>query len=565
MNHIRTIDGTHSTRPVPRGYSTAMVIACLMALANAHRAGAAGYICAEGGGGLAKGVWADGVFQWMIEHGGERRVVVIGYHEEPDASVERVFMRNGAASVKHLVVPDRETADEQATHDALMDADIVWIRGGDQSKYVKNWRRTQTELAIRAVYNRGGVIGGTSAGAAVLGEVIYDAFRGSLRSEAALRNAYDGVLTLSIDFLSLTPGVLFDTHFTERGRLPRLAVMLARRYEDAQQDLVGVGLDYRTALCVHPDLTAEVRGEGTVTFIHRTHRSQQFIQRHRPPAVTDLAYAQLTNGYVYDLKSRRIVRRPGSPTVAIADGTNGNSSDVSGRRFTPCRIDGSAADHEQLGAWSINDRDDKSALFNGSLTLEAGLSRLPGTVVVNRLWDEGRHIENGFGGAQWALFENGDALAVLLASEHRVEASHGGVLHVRAVTPDAPSAVIIDSMNGPGARHEIDGASRAAASSRKAAVIEQARLHILKPDAYYNAALRVPLLARPRLDLNADGRVDGGDFAELAGLISGAAAASWQLEAADMNRDRRIDAADIDAYVEAVLASEPLPYVNLLD
>ena len=543
----------------------AITIACLLALTTAHRVDAAGYICAEGGGGLAKGVWADGVFQWMIEHGGERRVVVIGYHEEPDASVERVFMRNDAASVTHLVVPDRETADAQATHDAIMNADIVWMRGGDQSKYVKHWRRTKTEQAIRAVYDRGGVIGGTSAGAAVLGEVIYDAFRGSLRSEAALRNAYDGVLTLSIDFLNLTPGVLFDTHFTERGRLPRLAVMLARRYEDAQQDLVGIGLDYRTALCVRPDLTAEVRGEGTVTFIHRTDQSQQLIQRNRPPAVTSVAYTQLTNGYVYDLKSRRIVGRPGSTTAAVADGTNGHLPKASARRFTPCHIDGSRADHERLGSWRIDDGDDRAALFNGSLKLEPGLSRLPGTIVINRLWDEGRHIENCFGGAQWAIYEYGDALAVLLASEHRIEASHCGVLHVLAVTPDAPSAVIIDAMNVPGNQQLIAGRSHVATSSRKAAVIEQASLHILTADAYYNAALGVPLLARPRLDLNADGRVDGGDFSKLAELASGAPPATWQLETADMNRDGRIDAADIDAYIEAVLTSEPLSYDNIFD
>ena len=152
----------------------------------------------------------------------------------------------------------QSNADTQAGYDAIRAADVVWIRGGNQANYVQWWNDTLTEQAIRDVYDAGGAIGGTSAGCAILGELIYDSIAGSLSPKEALRDAYHPKLTLTDDFLRLGDGLLFDTHFTERGRQARLAVMIARAAADLGVDVLGVGVDDRTAFCVSPDGTAEV-------------------------------------------------------------------------------------------------------------------------------------------------------------------------------------------------------------------------------------------------------------------------------------------------------------------
>ncbi len=526
------------------------LIGCQLAIAlaaglPAARVEAAGYICAEGGGGLAKGHWADGVFHWMIEHGGDRRVIVIGYHADPDKTVERVFIKAGATAVDHLVIADRATADSAETGNALIAADIIWIRGGDQSKYVKQWRGTRTEAAIRAVYARGGVIGGTSAGAAVLGEVIYDAFNGSLTSTEALSNAYHPIVTLTSDFLQLTPGVLFDTHFTERGRLGRLAVMLARRHADAQQDLIGAGLDYRTALCVYPDLTAEVRGEGSVTILHRTPESQETVAQGRPAVVTDLAYTQLTEGYRYDLKNRRVLGRPDSAEL-VTPGANQ-------RRFYACTLDGADVNSSLFGQWVLTGIDQRAALFNGRIGLDEGAGALTQTLVVARVLADDGFVENRVGGSQWVIAKNPGAMAVLMTEDIVVESSPPAVLAFTGKATSSGSVMILDGAGMTSAAFSTYRNDDSSGGPRQSVAIENARLHLLSNGHFYDANRRVALLLRPSADLTADGTIDRSDIHAFSEFLTGVRAASWQARSIDANQDGRLDREDIAPFVAAAL------------
>jgi cyanophycinase len=238
-------------------------------LVSAATCFAQGYVCAEGGG-TGSGAWAAEMYGWMAEKGGKGAVVLLGAVEldaadKPD-SREAAFVKAGASSAKSLVITEKN-ADTQEVYDAITAASIVFIRGGSQSRYVEMWKGTKTEAAIRAVFAKGGVVGGTSAGCAILGDVSYDAIHGSLKPEEVVKDGRHPDLTLTRGFLGLVPGVLFDTHFGERARLPRLAVMLAHCQQDHQLFPVGIGLDPKTALCVSPDGTAEVRGEGYATFL----------------------------------------------------------------------------------------------------------------------------------------------------------------------------------------------------------------------------------------------------------------------------------------------------------
>lgn len=295
-----------------------LTMAALCILCSAAPALAQGYICAEGGGNANKGDWSNEVFGWMVEKGHKGLVVIIGAVPiEKDERVE-LFKKLGATSVFSLVIT-KENADTQETYDNISLANVVFIRGGSQSRYVEFWKGTRTEKAIHAVFDKGGVIGGTSAGCAVLGEITYDAIHGSLAPRDIIKDARHPDLTLTTGFLGLVPGVLFDTHFTERGRLPRLAVMLAHCRDDLHADIIGIGLDPRTALCISPDGMAEVKGEGTASFLEFTPGTRTVIEAGQPPAVTSVFYSCVPAGAKYDLKSRTFRGANGSciPTLTF--------------------------------------------------------------------------------------------------------------------------------------------------------------------------------------------------------------------------------------------------------
>lgn len=283
---------------------TPAVIASLLLAAQTF---AQGYICAEGGG-TGGGPWAAEMYGWMVEKGGHGSVVLLGAVElddadKPDAR-EAAFVKAGAKSAKSLVITENN-ADTQETYDAITSATVIFIRGGSQSRYVQMWKGTKTEAAIREVFKRGGVVGGTSAGCAILGELSYDAINGSLKPDEVVKDGRHPDLTLTKGFLGFAPGVLFDTHFGERARLPRLMTMLAHAREVHKMDVLGAGMDARTALCVSPDGTAEVKGEGVATLLELTRSSKIDIRKDRPPLVTEVIITIVPAGATFDLKSRR--------------------------------------------------------------------------------------------------------------------------------------------------------------------------------------------------------------------------------------------------------------------
>ena len=186
----------------------------------------------------------------------------------------------GVDSVQTLLLTSRALADDPWVAWRIRHAEVVWMAGGDQSKHVERWGAemwagTATAAAIRQVVDRGGLVGGTSAGAAVLGELVYTARVGSASSAEALADPYSADVTVEPGFLGLEGGVgltqaaLFDTHFAERDRMGRLTVFLARALQDGLHTApVGLGLDERTALLVRMGgdggAVGEVFGEGAV-------------------------------------------------------------------------------------------------------------------------------------------------------------------------------------------------------------------------------------------------------------------------------------------------------------
>ncbi|MGQ0626910.1 MAG: cyanophycinase, partial [Phycisphaerales bacterium] len=392
-----------------------------------------GYICAEGGGSFARPEWSGPVVAWMVEKGQKGNVVILGAPTErgaaaegggsgepepaaggggPDAMMQR-FLDAGAATVFDMR-PTREAAESDRVVRAVLGAKVVFMRGGSQTRYIELWKGTRLEAAIREVFKGGGVVGGTSAGCAVLGEIIYDAAGGSCSAQDALTNGRTKKVSFVSDFLGFAPGVLFDTHFTERARLARLAVMLGRCEAELARQVLGIGVDTRTALCIDPDGTAEVRGTGAVTVLALTAESRIALPEGKPPLVTHLSQVQMVAGQRYDLKKRMLLTLP--PVVgeraALDRAERDRAASASGREFKTLTIRGDALADSEAGQWRAVDLDDAEALWLGRVRLAPGEGRLRSTIVQTRSFEPGDFLQNRVGGVLWALARRPGMLGV---------------------------------------------------------------------------------------------------------------------------------------------------------
>jgi cyanophycinase len=398
----------------------------------------------------------------MVEKGGRGPVVVVGAVPLDKDERPPLFTRLGAASATGLVI-DQNNADSKAVHDQIAAARVVFIRGGAQDRYVRWWKGTGTARAIAEVWKSGGVVGGTSAGCAVLGEVVYDALHGSLSAREALSDARHEHLSLTTGFLDLAPGVLFDTHFTERARLARLPVMMAIAREDLHRDLLGVGVDPRTALCIGPDHVAEIRGEGAVTFLSWTDRSRDAVTKGKPPAATGLTYTQLCAGYRYDLSRREVVRRPGSVAVRTPDP---DKLDPPTRDLT---VDGGDASAAGDGAYTWSGAE--GLWLTGGLKIEPGRAVFRDLVLATNAWPA--KPADSMAGPQSALAEHPGLIAVWIGPRQSARLSPAGWLDALSRADDQRSILVLDSRPA--------SAAGRGPEPRRAPAVEGAVLHLLAP------------------------------------------------------------------------------------
>ncbi|MBS0373833.1 MAG: cyanophycinase [Proteobacteria bacterium] len=203
---------------------------------------------------LGGGDWPLEAFRWFAERAGHGHLVALAASGSDDLQQEIFHDVGGFASVETIVFHDRSAASDPAVLAIVRRADAVFFRGGDQSNYVRDWQGTPLAAALDAHARAGRPIGGTSAGLAILGSVVYGAMDGgSLTSTTALADPYDPAVTLVADFLHLPflEHVITDSHFAKRRRLGRLITWVTRLASERHDEaLVGLGVDEGTGLVV---------------------------------------------------------------------------------------------------------------------------------------------------------------------------------------------------------------------------------------------------------------------------------------------------------------------------
>jgi cyanophycinase len=261
---------------------------------------ATGTLVIVGGGSMA----GTGIMERFIELGGgaeEGRFVVVptaggNYDREGDLRVfdeDQVlasWRERGVMNVSMLHTHDAKLADTEAFSADLAQATAVWFNGGRQWNIVDSYAGTRTYDLFHAVLERGGVIGGSSAGATIQGEYLV---RGATEGSQIVMTDEENH-QLGFEFLRKSA---IDQHINARMRWDDIIPVI-----EQQPHLLGIGLSEGTAIIVTGD-TFEVMGKWKVA-VHDNTRTYQPWQK---------PYFVLAPGDAYDMKARR--------TVKLGDGT----------------------------------------------------------------------------------------------------------------------------------------------------------------------------------------------------------------------------------------------------
>ena len=218
-----------------------------------------------GGGGNV-----NSAFKWMIAKSGGGDAVVITASGTVDYNKE-IYELGGLNSVQTLNITSREMADNDTVANIIRNAEMLFIGGGDQSRYMNFWRGTKTQAAINYLLNVKKIpVGGTSAGCAILGGIYYSGEEGSVVSEKVLNNPYIKGITLYNNDLLHAPylqNVITDMHYLTRSRQGRHVTFLARIIKDWGLFANGIAADERTAVCIDEDGNAKVFGVSKAYFL----------------------------------------------------------------------------------------------------------------------------------------------------------------------------------------------------------------------------------------------------------------------------------------------------------
>lgn len=217
-----------------------------------------GTLLIVGGGGTPAGLMEEFV---SLAGGKKAHLVYVPCSEQEEVSQRQSTVLGwnamGVASAVTLHTKDRARANTDETfYQPLTKATGIWFGGGRQWNFSDSYYGTATHRFMKDVLNRGGVIGGSSAGASIQGR--YLARATPIQNFDIMAPGYERG---GLGFLS---GVAIDQHFTQRGRHPDMKELVAK-----YPQLLGIGIDEKTAIKVQGS-TATVQGNGQVFFFDKS-------------------------------------------------------------------------------------------------------------------------------------------------------------------------------------------------------------------------------------------------------------------------------------------------------
>lgn len=259
------------------------------------------------------------ILRTLATHAGDGVLVVVTVASDLPAEVwadyEPVFRRLGVRHVRHFHIDTREEALADTRLRVFDDATVIFFTGGDQLKLTSQLGDTPVFQRIREMYDLGGCIAGTSAGASVVCETML------VSGEAKTSPRIDDSLRMAPGF-GFIPGVIVDQHFAERGRMGRLIGAVAQNPR-----ILGVGIDENTAIVCQGHRSFSVIGQGGVYIVDASGVSQSNLlegERDRTLSVFDLRLHLLNVGDEFNLEERRPHALPPEAALEVAGGSTKN-------------------------------------------------------------------------------------------------------------------------------------------------------------------------------------------------------------------------------------------------
>ncbi|HEY9770136.1 MAG TPA: cyanophycinase [Coleofasciculaceae cyanobacterium] len=213
--------------------------------------------------------------------------------EEVGSDYRYLFEKLGADTVEIVDTERREDASNEGNLEVIDNATGVFFTGGDQARITEILKDSEIDNLLHQKFEQGLVIAGTSAGAAMMPDIMI--VEG------------DGETNPRLDTVTLEPGMGFlpqvaiDQHFSQRGRLGRFVSALIQ-----QPAVLGFGIDENTAIAVNGD-EIEVIGEGAVTIVDVANLSHTNLNESLQDEALAICGAKLhilPNGYRFSLKQR---------------------------------------------------------------------------------------------------------------------------------------------------------------------------------------------------------------------------------------------------------------------
>lgn len=216
-------------------------------------------------------------------------LIIIGGGSRPDYMMNKIFELAGGAQAQVLIIPNAsydpieageyyveefskynlarveylaltpETVDALESLQMLDGVTGVYFSGGDQSRLTDLMAGSKLLEGLRELYRAGAVISGTSAGAAIMSEIM---ITGNERVSQDTVYAFSSIQADNIEHVTgfaLVTEAIIDQHHIRRKRHNRLISLVMENPE-----LIGLGIDESTAIWVKPDRTFEVIGESAV-------------------------------------------------------------------------------------------------------------------------------------------------------------------------------------------------------------------------------------------------------------------------------------------------------------
>ncbi len=250
-----------------------------------------GSLLIAGGGKLGQDIWDKFI---ELAGGSSATIIIIPTAVGDDATSREVgentarqLRKMGVAAASVLHTSDKNEANNEKFIEPLLQATGIWFTGGRHWRLTDAYLNTKTHKEIQHVLDRGGVVGGTSAGATIQGSFMV---RGDTKNNFIMIGDH-------IEGMGFMKNVTIDQHVMKRNRQFDLTPVIEKYPE-----MLGIGIDESTAIIVTKD-RFEVIGESYVA----VHDAKAWKLEIKKEGKIIHPFFYLSKGQQYDLPNRVLI------------------------------------------------------------------------------------------------------------------------------------------------------------------------------------------------------------------------------------------------------------------